>query len=269
MMSLKLSYVLQLADNALINGQRLSEWCGHGPVLEQDIAITNTALDHIGQARSLFQYAAALYNELPAEDKLDLFTSPALNAIEQADEDNLAYLRDAWDFKNLLLLETPNEDWAYTIARSFCYDQFSYLLYTALSQSTDATIQAIAVKSLKEVTYHKKWSAEWVIRLGDGTDESKEKMQQAINERWPYTQELFMMSAADNAALAAGIGPDLMELEPSWKQAVQAVLAEATLTMPTETWGHRGGKEGVHTEYLGYILAEMQFLQRAYPNMQW
>lgn len=268
-MSLKLSYVLQLADNALISGQRLSEWCGHGPILEQDIAITNTALDHIGQARSLFQYAAQLYNELSNEAKLELFTSPALNNITEADEDNLAYLRDAWDFKNVLLVETPNEDWAYTIARSFFYDQFSYLLYSALSNASDETIQAIAIKSLKEVTYHKKWSAEWIIRLGDGTAESKERIQQAINDRWPYTQELFMMSAADTTALQEGYGADLNVLAPQWHANIQAVLEEATLTIPTETWGHRGGKEGVHTEFLGYILAEMQFMQRAYPNMEW
>ncbi len=268
-MSMKLNYVLQLADNALINGQRLSEWCGHGPILEQDIAITNTALDHIGQARSLFQYAANLYNELTETERQDLFTSPALNTITKADEDNLAFLRDAWDFKNLLLVETPNEDWAYTIARSFFYDHFSFLLYTALSNANDESIKAIAIKSLKEVSYHRKWSSEWVIRLGDGTEESKTKIQTAINERWPYTQELFMLTTADQFALENGFGVDLTQIESEWKHNIASVLDEATLTMPTETWGHRGGKEGIHTEHLGYILAEMQFLQRAYPNMEW
>lgn len=264
-----LNYILQLADNALINGHRISEWCGHGPVLEQDIALINTSLDHLGQARSLYQYAANIYNAIPVEERAALFTSPTLLAKETIDEDALPYLRDAWDYKNVLLVETPNEDWAYTVARSFLYDQFTTLLYTALLQSKDEQIVAIAEKSLKEATYHKKWSSEWVIRLGDGTEESKLKMQEAINERWPYINELFMESEADKWALEAGIGADLSELSQKWHEQVAAVISEATLTLPTEQWGHRGGKEGVHTEYLGYILADMQFLQRAYPNMEW
>ncbi|RYE26089.1 MAG: phenylacetate-CoA oxygenase subunit PaaI [Sphingobacteriales bacterium] len=269
----KLLYTLQIADNALILGHRISEWCGHGPILEQDIAITNTALDHLGQARSLYQYAATLFNALPSEEKNELFGSPVLqqniasgNAI---DEDDLAYLRDGWDFRNSLLVEQPNKDWAYTIARSFFYDSFSFYFYTELQKSKDETLAAIAEKSLKEVTYHIRWSSEWVIRLGDGTEESHKRMQEAINERWAYTGELLTMNATDKAALAQGIGVDLDAIRHLWQARINTVLAEANLTLPASQWMQEGGKEGRHTEHLGYILAELQFMQRAYPNMEW
>lgn len=267
----KLHYLLQLADNALILGHRISEWTGHGPVLEQDIAITNTALDHLGQARSLYQYAAEVYNQLPPEAQNDFFSSPAfLNHTQAVTEDTLAYLRDAWDFRNVLLTEQPNGDWAYTIARSFFYDHYSVLLYTALMGSNDATIAAVAEKSLKEALYHRRWSSEWVIRLGDGTDESKARMQEAIDERWAYTGELFMASEADNAMLAAGTGTDLAVLKSKWMNQVAEVLTEATLDIPqADAWMQSGGKEGQHSEHLGYILAEMQYMQRAYPGMEW
>jgi ring-1,2-phenylacetyl-CoA epoxidase subunit PaaC len=269
----RLAYTLQWADTILIHAQRLSEWCGHGPILEQDIALTNTSLDHIGAARSLYQYAAEQFNALPEAARAEFFTSPALQQAlatkGKAEEDDLAYLRDAWDFRNVLLAEQPNEDWAYTIARSFFLDCFNYFLYSALQHSSDKTIAAIAEKSLKEVTYHLKWSAEWVIRLGDGTDESAAKMQAAIDDRWPYIGELFNTSEADKAALAAGYGADLSMIRSQWDERVKAVLDEAKLKMPTATWMHRGGKEGVHSEHLGYILAEMQYMQRAYPGMEW
>ncbi len=271
--TLRLGYTLQLADNVLILSQRLSEWCGHGPILEQDIALTNTALDHIGAARSLYQYAAEQFNALSDAERAAMFTSPALNQIlstkGKAEEDDLAYLRDAWDFRNVLLAEQPNEDWAYTVARSFFLDCFHFFLYTALQKSEDETIAAVAEKSLKEVRYHLKWSSEWVIRLGDGTEESAAKMQTAIDERWPYIGELFETSDADKAALAKGYGADLNELKALWDERVKAVFAEANLKVPTDTWMHRGGKQGVHSEHLGYILAEMQFMQRAYPGMEW
>jgi ring-1,2-phenylacetyl-CoA epoxidase subunit PaaC len=269
----RLVYTLQWADTILIHAQRLSEWCGHGPILEQDIALTNTALDHIGAARSLFQYAAEQFNALPESDRAGFFTSPALQqalaAKGKAEEDDLAYLRDAWDFRNVLLAEQPNEDWAFTIARSFFLDCFNYCLYAALQQSNDKTLAAVAEKSLKEVTYHLKWSSEWVIRLGDGTDESVAKMQAAIDERWPYIGELFTSSEADSAALAAGYGADLSSIKTQWEQRVKSVLDEAQLKMPAATWMHRGGKEGIHSEHLGYILAEMQYMQRAYPGLEW
>lgn len=269
----QLLYTLQIADNALILGHRISEWCGHGPILEQDIAITNTALDHLGQARSLYQYAATIFNALPAEEKNNIFSSPVLQQNVAAgsiiDEDDLAYLRDGWDFRNTLLVEQPNKDWAYTIARSFFYDSFSYYFYTELQKSKDETLAAIAEKSLKEVTYHIRWSSEWVIRLGDGTEESHQRMQDAINERWAYTGELLTMNAIDKAALQHGYGVDLEAIRHLWQARVNTVIAEAGLTLPTTKWMQEGGKEGRHTEHLGYILAELQFMQRAYPNMEW
>lgn len=269
----QLKYTLQLADNALIIGHRISEWCGHGPVLEQDIAITNTALDHLGQARSFYQRAAEIFNSLPADEKNNVFVSPALQskiaAGESIDEDDLAYLRDGWDYRNLLLVEQPNKDWAYTIIRSLFYDTFNFLLYTELQNSKDETIAAIAEKSLKEVTYHLRWSSEWTIRLGDGTEESHDRMQQALNNRWAYTGEMFMMSAADKAMAASGIGTNQEALKDAWMQRVDAVLAEATLTKPADKWMQEGGKDGRHSEHLGYILPELQYMQRAYPNMKW
>lgn len=266
----KLNYILQLADNALILGHRISEWTGHGPVLEQDIAITNTALDHLGQARSLFQYAADLFNQLSPEEQETNISSPMIQAGMAADEDKLAFLRDAWDFKNLLLVEQPNQDWGYTIARSFLYDSFMVLLYTELQKSNDAQIAAIAEKSIKEARYHRKWSSEWLIRLGDGTDESKERMQHALDEHWAFSGEMFIPSDADNFAAQAGIAPDLASLKEDWYNYVQEMCNEATLVVPAlDVWMQQGGKQGTHSEHLGYLLAEMQYMQRAYPNMEW
>jgi len=267
----KIKYLLQLADNALILGHRISEWTGHGPILEQDIAITNTALDHLGQARSLYQYAAETYNQLSNDDKADFFASPIfLNTAQPVTEDTLAYLRDSWDFRNVLLVEQPNADWAYTIARSFFYDHYSVLLYTALQESNDATIAAVAEKSLKEALYHRRWSSEWVIRLGDGTEESKARMQEAINERWSFTGEMLTPSEADKAMMETGTGADLEGLKSKWFSNVEDILSQATLTIPAkDTWMQEGGKEGNHSEHLGYILAEMQYMQRAYPGMEW
>lgn len=262
-------YLLQLADNALILGHRISEWCGHGPILEQDIAITNTALDHLGQARNLYQYAANIYNQFSQEEKNGLLVSPAFSGKGIITEDDLAYLRDAWDFKNVLLVEQPNEDWAFTIARSFFYDTYAVNLYTQLQSSSDETIAAIAQKSLKEATYHRKWSSEWIIRLGDGTDESKIKMQNAINERWAFTGELYMPVDTETELLQKGIGADLNLLYHAWTPYVSDILEEATLNIPENNWMQHGGKTGIHSEHLGYILAEMQCMQRAYPGMEW
>lgn len=269
-MSLLLNYVLQLADNALIHGHRMSEWCGHGPVLEQDIALTNTALDHIGQARSLYQYAADLYNQLDNTTKEEIFTSAALLQYNNhATEDAMAYLRDAWDFKNALLVELPNKDWAYTIAKCFFYDHFMVLFYEALAKCTDVTLAAIAQKSLKEATYHQKWSSEWVIRLGDGTAESHDKMQQAIDDYWPYIGDLFQETSADETVASQNAGTKVADLYTPWLQQVTEVLNEATLTVPQNDWRQLGGKDGQHTENLGFLLAEMQYLQRTYPNATW
>jgi len=255
-------YVLHLADNALIIGQRNSEWCGHGPVLEQDIAITNISLDLIGQSRSLYQYCAALINGN---------SSPTGGGREGAGatEDSLAYLRDAHDFKNCLLVELPNGDWAQTITRQFFFSTYQLLLYTHLQQSTDATISAIAEKSLKEVTYHLRWSSEWVIRLGDGTEESRTRMQKAITELWPYTGELFIPVAYETATVEKGISTDIRTLKESWLQKVNEIFAEATLATPATGWSQTGGKDGVQTEDRGFVLTELPFMQRAYPGMEW
>jgi ring-1,2-phenylacetyl-CoA epoxidase subunit PaaC len=269
----RLLYTLQIADNALIIGHRISEWCGHGPVLEQDIAISNTALDHLGQARSLYQYAAEQFNALQSAEKQQLFSSAPLQALitagKQLDEDDLPFLRDSWDFRNILLTEQPNKDWAYTIARSFFYDCFNYFFYTELQKSNDERLAAIAEKSLKEVAYHLRWSSEWVIRLGDGTDESHQRIQQAIDDLWMYTGEMMIMNDADKAILAAGTGVDVAAIRNSWRERITAVMEEAGLQVPQDAWMQEGGKDGRHTEHLGYILTELQFLQRAYPDMEW
>ncbi len=270
---MKLAYTLRLADDALIIGHRLSEWCGHGPILEQDIALTNTALDHLGRARSLYQYAAQQFNELPEAEKQTAFTSVAIqnlvNAGAAVSEDDMAFLRDGWDFRNTLLVEQPNIDWAYTVARAFYFDTYNYFFCSALKNSADTTLAAIAEKSLKEATYHLRWSSEWVVRLGDGTDESHERMQKAINELWSYTGEMFVASDAEKAMADQGIGVDVSKLKSLWMQRVQETLADATLAMPQAGWMQQGGKDGRHSENLGYILTELQFMQRAYPGMEW
>jgi len=270
---MKLDYTLRLADDALILGHRLGEWCGHGPVLEQDIALTNTALDHLGRARSLYQYAAEQFNQLSLDDKNKYFSSPALQHLVNTgvaiDEDDLAYLRDGWDFRNVLLMEQPNNDWAYTIARSFFYDAFNYFFFGELQHGKDETLSAIAEKSLKEIIYHLRWSSEWILRLGDGTAESHKRMQEAVDELWMYTGELFTANDTDKSMLQHGIGADLLKIKPLWMERVSSVLREATIKMPADVWMQQGGKDGRHTEQLGYILAELQFVQRAYPGMEW
>lgn len=265
-----LHYALQLADNALIIGHRISEWCGHGPVLEQDIALANTGLDHIGQARSLYARAATLFNDLSDDDKETALASPLIQQVSgPADEDDMAFLRDGWDFRNVLLTEQPNGDWAQTVVRSYFYDSFQFLLYSKLLNSKDETIAAVAEKSLKEVTYHRRWSSEWVIRLGDGTEESHKRAQAAVDLLWAYAGEMFIPSSVEKAAMEAGIGTDVAALQADWDVWVNSILEEATLTRPAQTWMHQGGKEGRHSEHLGYVLAELQFMQRAYPGMEW
>ncbi|MEI8279611.1 MAG: 1,2-phenylacetyl-CoA epoxidase subunit PaaC [Bacteroidota bacterium] len=268
-----LDYTLRIADNALIIGHRCSQWCGHGPVLEQDIALTNIALDHVGQARSLYQYAADQYNLLPATEKNAVFSSAQLQTVvdggNKVDEDDLAYLRDAWDFKNALLVEQPNHDWAYTVARAFFYDTFTALFYKELQNSKDLMLAAVAEKSVKEANYHARWSSEWVIRLGDGTEESHMRMQKAIDAYWEYSGELLLADEVDQTMLSAGMGVDLEMVKIAWHERIATILKEATLNMPSQTWMQNGGKVGKHTEHLGYILSDMQFMQRAYPGMEW
>jgi ring-1,2-phenylacetyl-CoA epoxidase subunit PaaC len=268
-----LDYTLRLADDALIIGHRLGEWCGHGPILEQDIALTNTSLDHLGRARSLYQYAAEQFNNLPPDQKKQAFTSVALqNLIDSGaklDEDDLAYLRDGWDFRNIILLEQPNNDWAYTVGRLFFYDVFNFFFFTELTNSKDESLSAIAEKSLKEVTYHLRWSSEWVIRLGDGTEESHARMQQAINELWMYSGEFFILNGTEKVLMEQCIAADPAKIKAAYVERIGMVFEEATIAMPTGVWMQQGGKDGRHSEHLGYILAELQFIQRAYPGMEW
>ena len=256
------AYILHLADDALILGHRNSEWCGHGPVLEQDIAITNISLDLIGQARNFYQYAAALMNARKV--------SPTGGDLEgAATEDTLAYLRDNREFKNCLLVEQPNGDWAKTILRQFIFSTYQYYLYQQLENSKDQQLAAIAEKSLKEVTYHLRWSSEWVIRLGDGTDESHQRMLKAIDELWMYTGELFLATSYELQAMSEETGVNVSLLKTKWEEKLKSVFEEATLPYPGKVFMQTGGKEGRHTEHLGFILAELQFMQRAYPRCEW
>jgi ring-1,2-phenylacetyl-CoA epoxidase subunit PaaC len=254
-----IDYSLQLADNALILGHRNSEWTGHGPILEQDIALSNIALDLIGQARYLYQHAARLIGGKVTEDG---------SGGREATEDGLAYGRDAWDFRNCLLVEQSNGDWGKTILRQFLFSAWQYYFYGQLRNSRDQELAAIAEKSVKEVTYHLRWSGEWVIRLGDGTEESHERMKRAVDELWKYTGEMFAPAAYEKELIRLGIAVDAGEIRPLWGEKVGEVFNEAGLEIPV-TWMQGGGKEGKHTEQLGYLLAEMQFLQRAYPNCEW
>ena len=245
-----LNYTLRQADSTLILGQRLAEWCGHGPVLEQDIALTNISLDLIGQARSLYQYAAELEGKGRSED-------------------DLAFHRDVREFYNLLLVELPKGNFGDTIARQFFFDAFNYFFYQEFQQSKDERLSAIAEKSIKEVSYHLRFSSEWMIRLGDGTDVSHVKMQQAVDDVWMYTGEMFVADELDREMLTAGIGVDLEKIRPQWEARVASILDQATLQQPADSWMQSGGKQGIHTEHLGFILAEMQHLQRAHPGAEW
>ncbi|HEY2721931.1 MAG TPA: 1,2-phenylacetyl-CoA epoxidase subunit PaaC [Chitinophagaceae bacterium] len=255
-------YILQLADDALILGHQNSEWCGHGPILEQDVAITNISLDLIGQARNFYQYAAKLINESST-------TSFHLQNGLEVSEDTLAYLRDSRDFRNNLLVEQPNGDWAKTILRQFFFSTYQYYLYQQLKSSTDNQLSAIAEKSLKEVNYHLRWSSEWVIRLGDGSEESRQRMLAATDDLWTYTGELFYPTEYEQRLPGEVIPVDIKSLKLKWEEKIRTVFDEATLPYPVNAFMQTGGKEGRHTEHLGYILAEMQYMQRTYPNSEW
>jgi ring-1,2-phenylacetyl-CoA epoxidase subunit PaaC len=319
-------YVLHLADNALVLGHRNSEWTGHGPILEQDIALSNIALDLVGQARYLYQHAARIMNEGAVPEALVRGGMPGVGASEaiaasgggRVTEDSLAYGRDAWDFRNCLLVEQTNGDWGKTILRQFLFSAWQYFFYEQLQQSRDSELAAIAEKSYKEVIYHLRWSSEWVIRLGDGTEESHDRMEKALDQLWKFTGELFVPAGYEKSLVAAGIAVDAEALRASWEEKVDEVFAEAQLARPgviggepsgakvpnvpeeskgtneseqgtqfgrssergtklgrssgaaaKSEWTQTGGKDGRHTEELGYLLAEMQFLQRAYPGCEW
>jgi ring-1,2-phenylacetyl-CoA epoxidase subunit PaaC len=239
----KVDYCLHLADTTLILSQRNAEWCGHGPILEQDIAITNISLDLLGQSRNFYQYAATLIG--------GDFT-----------EDSLAYLRKEREFKNLLLVEQPNGDWGQTILRQYLYSQFQYLLFEKLQYCNDEQLASIAAKSVKETAYHLRWSSEWVIRLGDGTQESHTRMLKAIDELWRYTGEMFEPASYETIV-------DVSLLKNEWLQKVTTIFTEATIAIPENVFMQTGGKQGAHTEHLGYILTDLQYLQRTYPGAEW
>ena len=241
---------MRLGDDSLILGQRLSELCGHGPILEEDIALTNIALDLIGQATNIYNYAASI------EGKGN-------------DADSLAFLRLEHQYLNAVLLEQPNGNFADTITRQFFFDLFRKLLFEKLLHSTDSQLAAIAEKSLKETKYHVKHSSEWMIRLGDGTDLSHERVQLAVFDLWRYTDELFFMDESENQLLESGVISSLKELKPIWTSLVTDVLSQATLKLPENQAFFGAGRQGRHSEHMGFLLAQLQYMQRAYPNMQW
>ena len=243
--------ILRLGDDALVLGQRLSAWCGHGPILEEDIALSNMALDLIGQARNFYTLAGARENA-------------------GRDEDQLAFFRTDREFQNHLLLELPNGHFGDTIVRHMFFSAFALERYAFLTrQLFDAEVAGIAAKAVKELQYHWEHAAKWVIRLGDGTDESHEKVQNSVNDMWAYTGEFFDADDIDQAGQETGLLPDLSVLAKAWQTRVEACLSQATLTKPDATWAQKGGKQGMHTEHLSYMLAEMQVLPRTYPDATW
>ena len=244
------NYTLRLGDDSLILGQRLAEWCGHGPILEEDIAITNISLDLIGQATNLLNYAALIENK-------------------DRNADNIAFLRLEKEYCNILLVEQLNGDFGDTMMRQFLFDAFRKPLFEMLQFSKDKQLAAIAEKSLKETKYHLKHSSEWIIRLGDGTEESHQRVQNSLTNLWRYTDELFFKDESDTLLSGLGIIPDFSKIKEVWYANVTAVFEQATLQIPSNNWQFEGGRKGRHSEHMGYLLAELQYMQRAYPNMEW
>lgn len=243
-------YLLRLGDTSLILAQRNAEWCGHGPFLEEDLALTNIGLDLIGQANSLLTYAAQVEGKGRTED-------------------DLAFHRNERQFYNTLLSEQSNGDYAKTILRQFLCDAFDFYFYSELVKSKDATLAGIAAKSVKEITYHLRHTASWVERFGDGTEESHNRIQKALDELWRFTGEMFEMNEVDSVLIKEGIGVDLAGIKPKWESKVKELLERATLKIPSSTFMQRGSRDAKHTEHLGYILAEMQSLPRALPDAKW
>jgi ring-1,2-phenylacetyl-CoA epoxidase subunit PaaC len=243
-------YLVRLGDDRLVLGHRLSEWCGHGPILEEDIALANIALDLIGQANLFLEQAGR------AEGK-------------NRDQDALAYFREAIDYRNILMVELPKGDFAFTITRQFFFSVFAYLQMDALQKAKNTDIAGIAAKAVKESKYHVRHSADWMVKLGDGTAESHKRMQAAVDDLWRYTGEMFLADDVDRAAAAGGAGVDPSTLEAAWRGHIDDVLKRATLTVPEVKFMQRGGRVGKHTEHLGIMLAEMQIVARSYPTGQW
>ena len=249
-MTVVFEYLLRLGDSDLILSHRLSQWVGHAPAIEEELALGNIALDLLGQAQLWLSLAAQTAND-------------------GRDADQLVYLRDAGEYRNILLVEQLNGDFAHTMTRQFFFDSFHQLLLGALTQTSNVSVAAIAAKSLKEVNYHLRRSRDWVITLGDGSDESHDRMTEAVDNLWSYTSELFQMDSIDQTLIATGFAVDLAPLREPWLRDITTTFAEASLAVPQNDWAQRGGKRGVHTEHLGFLLTEMQFLQRAYPNATW
>lgn len=244
------AYLVRQADTALVLGHRLSEWLGKAPTIEEELALTNIGLDLIGQARALYVHALAA-------------------AADPRDEDQLVFLRDAHEYRNFLLVEKPNGDFAFTIARQLVYSTFAASYWEALTASSDAEVAGIASKAMKESAYHVRHAGEWLVRLGDGTDESHRRSQDALDEVWMYTGEMFEMDTIDRDIHDAGLGVDKSNLRDRWNARIDSYLAAATLVRPKDRWMATGGATGRHTEHLGPLLAQMQFLQRAYPGQKW
>ena len=249
-MTVVFEYLLRLGDSDLILSHRLSQWVGHALAIEEELALGNIALDLLGQAQLWLSLAAQTAND-------------------GRDADQLVYLRDAGEYRNILLVEQLNGDFAHTMTRQFFFDSFHQLLLGALTQTSNVSVAAIAAKSLKEVNYHLRRSRDWVITLGDGSDESHDRMTEAVDNLWSYTSELFQMDSIDQTLIATGFAVDLAPLREPWLRDITTTFAEASLAVPQNDWAQRGGKRGVHTEHLGFLLTEMQFLQRAYPNATW
>jgi len=243
-------YTLRRADDALVLGHRLSEWCGHAPMLEEDMALANMALDLLGQARELFSYAGKVEGG-------------------GNDEDKFAYLRDVRQYRNLLLVEQPNGDFAHTMVRQFFYAAFADLYWRAMMKSKDSTLAAIAAKSEKESAYHVRHCSEWMVRLGDGTEESHARTQTAIDDLWAFTGEMFEADNSERALVGAGIAIDAAALRPGWLRTVSDIVSEATLALPGSDWMQRGGRSGRHSEHLGHLLSELQSMQRTFPGVRW
>ncbi len=246
----KFELCLRLGDSALIIGHRLSEWCGHAPILEEDIALTNVALDFVGLSRNLLSYAAQIQNEGKTED-------------------DLAYLRDVVLYRNTLITEQPNGDFAFTMTRQFFYDAFTYFYYKELCNSHDLTLKGIAEKAVKEIDYHLRHSTEWMYRLGDGTTESHQRTQDAVDELWMYTGDMFASDENYQLLVENNIGPAMEKIKEQWSIKVNEVLERATLKIPSATFMQSGSLKGFHTEHLGFLLAEMQHIPRSYPNSTW
>jgi ring-1,2-phenylacetyl-CoA epoxidase subunit PaaC len=244
------AYLVRLGDDRLVLGHRLSEWCGHGPILEEDIALANIALDLIGQANLFLEQAGK------AEGK-------------GRDQDALAYFREGVDYRNIMMVELPKGDFGFTIARQFFYSVFSYLQMEALQKSKNADVAGIAAKAVKEAKYHVRHSADWMVKLGDGTAESHDRVQNAVDDLWRYTGEMFIADEVDQAAASTGLGIDPSTLEAAWRGHVDDVMKRATLTTPDVKFMQRGGRQGKHTEHLGHMLSEMQIVARSYPDGKW